>query len=215
MTIELIDDEPPIVPHRRLEPGKLVIASHNEGKVREIRALLAPYGIEPVSAASLDIPEPVETGTSFAANAELKARFSADLSGMVALADDSGLCVDALNGDPGVYTADWAETPTGRDWNLAMRKVEDALQAKGPQAGRDAHFVCVLSLCWPDGHVESFEGRAEGTLTWPPRGTIGFGYDPVFVPLGDTRTFAELAPDEKHAISHRADAFRKLVAAVL
>jgi XTP/dITP diphosphohydrolase len=215
MTIELIDDEPPAVPHRRLEPGKLVIASHNEGKVREIKALLAPYGIEPISAASLDIPEPVETGTSFAANAELKARFSADLSGMVALADDSGLCVDALNGDPGVYTADWAETPDGRDWTLAMRKVEDALIAKGPEAGRDAHFVCVLSLCWPDGHVESFEGRAAGTLTWPPRGTVGFGYDPVFVPLGDTRTFAELAPEEKHAFSHRADAFRKLVAAVL
>jgi XTP/dITP diphosphohydrolase len=215
VTIELIDDEPPVVPHRRLERGKLVIASHNEGKVREIRALLAPYGIEPVSAASLDIPEPVETGTSFAANAELKARFSADLSGMVALADDSGLCVDALNGDPGVYTADWAETPNGRDWNLAMRKVEEALAAKGPEAGRDAHFVCVLSLCWPDGHVESFEGRAEGTLTWPPRGTVGFGYDPVFVPLGETRTFAEMEPEQKHAISHRADAFRKLVAAVL
>ena len=215
MTIELIDDEPPAVPHRRLEPGKLVIASHNEGKVREIRALLAPHGLEPVSAASLGIPEPEETGTSFVANAELKARFSADLSGLVALADDSGLCVDALNGDPGVYTADWAETPTGRDWNLAMRKVEDALQAKGPEAGRDAHFVCVLSLAWPDGHVESFEGRVDGTLAWPPRGTIGFGYDPMFVPLGDTRTFAELAPEEKHAISHRADAFRKLVAAVL
>lgn len=215
MTIELIDDEPPAVPHRRLQPGKLVIASHNEGKVREIRALLAPHGIEPVSAASLGIPEPVETGTSFVANAELKARFSADLSGLVALADDSGLCVDALNGDPGVYTADWAETPTGRDWNLAMHKVEDALQAKGPEAGRDAHFVCVLSLAWPDGHVESFEGRVDGTLAWPPRGTIGFGYDPMFVPLGDTRTFAELAPEEKHAISHRADAFRKLVAAAL
>jgi XTP/dITP diphosphohydrolase len=215
VTIELIDDEPPAVPHRRLDPGTLVIASHNEGKVREITALLAPYGIKPVSAASLDIPEPVETGTSFAANAELKARFSADLSGMVALADDSGLCVDALNGDPGVYTADWAETPNGRDWNLAMRKVEDALAAKGPEAGRDAHFVCVLSLCWPDGHVESFEGRAEGTLTWPPRGTVGFGYDPVFVPLGETRTYAELDPEQKHAISHRADAFRKLVAAVL
>jgi XTP/dITP diphosphohydrolase len=215
VTIELIDDEPPAVPHRRLEPGTLVIASHNEGKVREITALLAPYGIKPVSAASLDIPEPVETGTSFAANAELKARFSADLSGMVALADDSGLCVDALNGDPGVYTADWAETPNGRDWNLAMHKVEDALSAKGPEAGRDAHFVCVLSLCWPDGHVESFEGRAEGTLTWPLRGTVGFGYDPVFVPLGETRTYAELDPEQKHAISHRADAFRKLVAAVL
>jgi XTP/dITP diphosphohydrolase len=210
----LIDDEPPVVPHRKLQPGKLVIASHNEGKVREIRALLEPYGIEPVSAGALGIPEPVETGTSFAANAELKARFSADLSDMVALADDSGLCVDALNGEPGVYTADWAETPNGRDWYLAMQKVEDALHAKGTEAGRDAHFVCVLSLCWPDGHVESFEGRCEGTLTWPPRGTMGFGYDPMFVPLNDTRSFAELDPDEKHEISHRADAFRKLVAAV-
>jgi XTP/dITP diphosphohydrolase len=216
MTIRLIDDEPPAVPHRRLEPGKLVIASHNEGKVREIRALLEPYGIEPVSAASLGIPEPEETGTTFFANAELKARFSADLSGMVALADDSGLCVDALGGDPGVYTANWAETEDGtRDWPMATRKVEDALQAKGPDAGRDAHFVCVLSLCWPDGHVESFEGRVEGTLTWPPRGTVGFGYDPVFVPNGDTRSFAELDPAEKKAISHRADAFRKLVAACL
>jgi XTP/dITP diphosphohydrolase len=211
----LDDDEPPMVPHRKLQPGKLVIASHNEGKLREIRALLEPYGIEPVSAASLGIPEPEETGTSFAANAELKARFSADLSGLVALSDDSGLCVDALNGEPGVYTANWAETPTGRDWDLAMRKVEDALVAKGPEAGRDAHFVCVLSLCWPDGHVESFEGRVEGLLTWPPRGACGFGFDPVFVPLDDTRTFAEIEPEKKHAISHRADAFRKLVAAVL
>jgi XTP/dITP diphosphohydrolase len=214
MSIALIDDEPPAIPHRKLAPGKLVIASHNEGKVREIRALLEPYGIEPVSAASLGIPEPVETGTSFVANAELKARFSADLSGMVALADDSGLCVDALGGDPGVYTADWAETPAGRDWALAMQKVEDALQAKGPDAGRDAHFVCVLSLCWPDGHVESFDGRAEGSLTWPPRGTIGFGFDPVFVPLGSDQTYAELPAEEKKRISHRADAFRKLVAAV-
>ena len=214
MTIQLVDDEPLPVPHRKLAPGKLVIASHNEGKVREIRALLEPYGIDPVSAASLGIPEPVETGTSFAANAELKARFSADLSGMVALADDSGLCVDALGGDPGVYTADWAETPTGRDWTLAMRKVEDALTARGAEAGRDAHFVCVLSLCWPDGHVESFEGRVDGTLAWPPRGTIGFGYDPVFVPLGHDQTFAELPAETKHRISHRAAAFAKLVAAV-
>jgi len=214
MSIVVIDDQPPAVPHRKLTPGKLVIASHNEGKVREIRALLAPYGIQPVSAASLGIPEPEETGTSFAANAELKARFSADLSGLVALADDSGLCVDALGGDPGVYTANWAETPNGRDWQLAMRKVEEALQAQGPEAGRDAHFMCVLSLCWPDGHVESFEGRVDGTLAWPPRGTVGFGYDPVFVPLGDTRTFAELDPDEKHRISHRAAAFAKLVEAV-
>jgi XTP/dITP diphosphohydrolase len=165
--------------------------------------------------ASLDIPEPEETGTSFAANAELKARFSADLSGMVALADDSGLCVDALNGDPGVYTANWAETPDGRDWDMAMRKVEDALGAKGPEAGRDAHFVCVLSLCWPDGHVESFEGRVEGSMIWPPRGTRGFGYDPVFMPIGYDTSFAELDPEVKHSISHRADAFRKLAEAVL
>ena len=200
---------------RKLAPGKLVIASHNAGKVREITALLAPYGVEPVSAGELDLPEPEETGTTFVANAELKARAAADLSGLPALADDSGLCVDALGGDPGVRTANWAETADGtRDWMLAMHRVEDALAARGPDAGRDAHFVCVLALAWPDGHVEWFEGRAEGRLTWPPRGRVGFGYDPVFVPLGDTRTYAELDPAEKHAISHRADAFRQLVAAV-
>ena len=198
---------------RKLKPGRLVIASHNEGKVREIRALLEPFGIEAVSAKQLDLPEPEETGTTFFANAELKARAAADLSGLPALADDSGLCVDALNGDPGVFTANWAETPAGRDWPLAMRKVEDALQSI-PGAGRGAHFVCVLALAWPDGHVEWWEGRAEGSLTWPPRGTVGFGYDPVFVPLGDTRTYAELPPAEKHARSHRAAAFAKLVEAV-
>ena len=200
---------------RKLAAGKLVIASHNEGKVHEIRALLEPHGIEAVSAKDLDLPEPEETGTTFFANAELKARSAADLSGLPALADDSGLCVDALGGEPGVFTANWAETPDGtRDWPLAMRKVEDRLAAAGPDAGRDAHFICVLALAWPDGHVEWWEGRAEGTLTWPPRGTVGFGYDPVFVPEGDTRTFAELDPAEKHARSHRADAFAKLVAAV-
>ena len=199
---------------RKLTPGKLVIASHNEGKVREIRALLAPFGMDVVSAKELDLPEPVENGTTFFANAEIKARSAADLSGLPALADDSGLCVEALNGDPGVRTADWAETPTGRDWLLAMRRVEDALTAAGADASRDAHFVCVLALAWPDGHVEWWEGAAHGTLTWPPRGTIGFGYDPVFVPTGETRTYAELDPAEKHARSHRADAFAKLVAAV-
>ena len=199
---------------RKLGPGKLVIASHNPGKVKEIAALLEPYGIETVSAAALDLPEPEETGTTFVMNAELKARSAADLSGLPALADDSGLCVEALNGDPGVYTANWAETPSGRDWDLAMRKVEDALNAKGPDVSRDAHFVCVLALAWPDGHVEWFEGRAEGTLTWPPRGTVGFGYDPVFVPTGHDRSYAELDPAEKHAISHRADAFRQMVAAI-
>lgn len=210
----MIEDVPAPQAIRKLAPGKLVIASHNEGKVREIRALLEPFGLEVVSAKELDLPEPVENGTTFFANAELKARSAADLSGLPALSDDSGLCVEALNGDPGVYTADWAETPTGRDWNLAMRKVEDALALKGPGASRSAHFVCVLALAWPDGHVEWFEGRAEGSLTWPPRGEVGFGYDPMFVPLGGEQTYAEIDPAHKHEISHRADAFRKLVAAV-
>ena len=200
---------------RKLAPGKLVIASHNAGKVREINALLAPYGIEAISAAELDLPEPEETGTTFVANAELKALQAADLSGLPALADDSGLCVDALGGDPGVYTANWAETPNGRDWTLAMTKVEQALAAKGPHASRDAHFVCVLALAWPDGHVQWFEGRADGTLTWPPRGAVGFGYDPVFVPTGSDVTYAEMDPAQKHAISHRAAAFAQLIAAVL
>lgn len=199
---------------RKLRPGKLVIASHNAGKVREIRALLEPYGIEPVSAAELDLPEPVETGTTFFANAELKARSAADLSGLPALADDSGLCVEALGGDPGVYTADWAATPAGRDWDMAMRKVEDALAAKGPGASRAAHFVSTLALAWPDGHVEWFEGRVDGVLVWPPRGGNGFGYDPMFVPEGDTRTYGELSFEEKQATNHRARSFAKLVEAV-
>ncbi|GHH14631.1 non-canonical purine NTP pyrophosphatase [Sphingomonas glacialis] len=200
---------------RKLAPGKLVIASHNAGKVREIGALLAEHGIEAISAADLDLPEPEETGTTFVANAELKALQAADLSGLPALADDSGLCVEALGGDPGVYTANWAETPNGRDWNLAMTKVEQALATKGPDASRAAHFVCVLALAWPDGHVQWFEGRAEGTLTWPPRGDVGFGYDPVFVPAGGDQTYAEMDPAQKHAISHRADAFAQLIAAVV
>lgn len=200
---------------RKLAPGKLVIASHNQGKVREIRALLGPYGIEPVSAAELDLPEPEETGTTFVANAELKAMAAADLSGMVALSDDSGLCVAALNGDPGVYTANWAETPDGtRDWLLAMSKVEEKLQALGPDVSRSARFVCTLALAWPDGHVEWFEGSVEGSLIWPPRGEHGFGYDPVFVPLGHDRTFGEMTAEEKAPLTHRARAFEKLVAAV-
>lgn len=201
---------------RKLTPGRLVIASHNEGKVREIRALLAPYGMEPVSAKSLDLPEPEETGTTFVANALLKAQSAADLSGLPALADDSGLCVEALGGEPGVYTANWAEIvpgdSTNRDWMHAMRTVEDRLQAIGPDTSRSAHFVCTLALVWPDGSDLFCEGRVEGTLVWPPRGDKGFGYDPVFVPLGYTETFGEMDPDAKHAISHRADAFAKLVA---
>ena len=200
---------------RKLLAGKLVIATHNAGKVREIADLLSSYGIETVSAAELDLPEPEETGTTFMANAELKAMSAADLSGLPALADDSGLCVDALGGDPGVYTANWAETADGtRDWMMAMGKVEDKIAALGPDASRAAHFVSTLALAWPDGHVEWFEGRIEGTMVWPPRGEMGFGYDPVFVPLGETRTFAEMSFDEKQASNHRARAFAKLVAAV-
>jgi XTP/dITP diphosphohydrolase len=200
------------IPHRKLIPGKLVIASHNPGKVREIEALLGPYGVEPISAGRLDIPEPEETGTSFIANAELKARASADLSGLPALADDSGLCVEALDGDPGIFSARWAGP--SKDFGLAMRLVHQALAKVGPEAGRNAHFVCALALCWPDGHMESFEGRVDGILTWPPRGDHGFGYDPMFEPIGHDISFGEMDPDAKHAMSHRADAFRKLVSAV-
>ncbi|HEX7783418.1 MAG TPA: RdgB/HAM1 family non-canonical purine NTP pyrophosphatase [Sphingobium sp.] len=196
---------------RKLKPGKLVIASHNAGKVREIQALLGPYGIEPISAAALDLPEPEETGTTFVANAELKAMQAADLSGLPALADDSGLCVDALLGDPGIFSARWAGP--SKDFNLAMRLVHDAVEAKGPDVGHDAHFVCALALAWPDGHVEVFEGRVDGTLVWPPRGGNGFGYDAMFQPIGHDMSFGEMDPDAKHAMSHRADAFAKLVAA--
>lgn len=200
---------------RKLQPGKLVVASHNEGKVKELRALLEPYGMVLQSAKELDLPEPEETGTTFFFNAELKSRSATDLSGLPALADDSGLCVEALNGDPGVYTANWAETDNGRDWGVAMGKVEDALSLLGPDASRSAYFACVLSVAWPDGHIENFEGRVDGTLVWPPRGTKGFGYDPMFVPNGYDQTFGEMDPAVKHRISHRAAAFEKLVATLL
>lgn len=203
------------IPHRKLAPGKLVIASHNKGKLREIGELLAPFGIETVSAAAMDVPEPEETGTSFVANAELKARFSADLTGLPALADDSGLCVEALGGEPGIFSARWAEMEDGRrDFDEGMRRVHQRLLEAGEEAGRDAHFVCALSIAWPDGHVETFEGRVDGILVWPPRGTQGFGYDAMFQPLGHDISFGEMDPAAKHAMSHRADAFAKLVAAV-
>lgn len=205
--------------HRKLEAGKLVIASHNKGKLEEIRALLEPYGVIPVSAGELGLPEPEETGTTFVENALIKAHAAAQGSGLPALADDSGLCVAALNGAPGVYTADWAERqpyegPAGRDWYMAMGKVEGKLAELGPDIDRSAYFNSTLALAWPDGHVEIFEGRAEGRLTWPPRGTMGFGYDPIFILDGKTQTFAEIPFEEKHKISHRAHAFAKLVAAV-
>lgn len=202
---------------RRLGSSTLVIATHNAGKLKEIGALLAPYGVKCISAGSLGLPEPKETGTTFVQNALIKARAAAEASGLAALADDSGLSVAALDGRPGVYTADWAERQwfegePGRDWYMAMGKVEGMLVAKGPQTPRQAWFTCVLAIAWPDGETAVYEGRAEGTLTWPPRGTMGFGYDPVFVPTGREVTFAELDPHEKHRISHRADAFAKLVA---
>jgi len=191
---------------------KLVIATHNSGKLREIRALLAPFGIECVGAAELELPEPEEIGNTFVDNAELKAREAADLSGLPALADDSGLSVDALHGMPGIFSARWAEDEAGnRDFGRAMERVAREVEAAGPEAGHDAHFTCVLSLAWPDGTVVSFEAKVFGTLVWPPRGEHGFGYDPMFVPAGYEQTFGEMDPEQKHAISHRAEAFRGLV----
>jgi XTP/dITP diphosphohydrolase len=197
---------------RRFEEPKLVIASHNEGKVREIAELLDPYGIEVVAAGALNLPEPEETGITFRENAELKAHAAAKASGLPALADDSGLAVAALEGAPGVFSARWAGAD--RDFTRAMAKLEAALEEHTTHPeGRAAAFVCALTLAWPDGHAETFEGRVEGHVTWPPRGTRGFGYDPVFVPEGRAETFGEMEPTEKHEMSHRADAFRQLVAA--
>ena len=197
--------------------GRLVIATHNAGKLKEISALLAPHGVDCLSAGALGLPEPAETGTTFAENALIKARAAAEASQIPALADDSGLSVAALNGRPGVYTADWAERQwfegdVGRDWYMAMGKVEGLLCEHGPAVDRSAWFSCVLALAWPDGASAVYEGRVDGALTWPPRGTLGFGYDPVFVPDGRAQTFAELDPAGKHRISHRAAAFAKLVA---
>ena len=202
---------------RRLGSGSLVIATHNAGKLKEISALLEPHGMKCLSAGSLGLPEPAETGTTFVQNAMLKARAAAEASGIVALADDSGLSVAALGGRPGVYTADWAERQwfegdPGRDWYMAMGKVEGLLQEQGADVDRSCAFHCVLALAWPDGEHAVYEGTVPGILTWPPRGAMGFGYDPVFVPEGSEQTFAEIDPADKHAISHRADAFAKLVA---
>lgn len=194
---------------RVFEGNELVIATHNAGKAREISDLLKPYINDFFTARDLDLPEPEETETTFEGNARLKALAAAKASGKPALADDSGLSVTALGGDPGIYSARWAVTPDGaRDFNFAMDKVREAL---GAAEDRSAAFVCALALAWPDGHVECFEGRVEGVLVFPPRGEKGFGYDPIFVPRGHTLTFAEMEPDAKHEISHRADAFRRLV----
>ncbi len=198
--------------HRRFEGKRIVLATHNPGKVVEIADLLKPFGLEVVSAGELGLPEPEETGTTFKANAELKAHASAQGATLPALADDSGLAVTALDGAPGIYSARWAGPD--RDFRAAMEKVNaevDARIADNAALDRSAHFVCALSLAWPDGHCETFEGRVDGTLVWPPRGDRGFGYDPVFVPLGRDLTFGEMDPDAKHAMSHRAAAFRLLI----
>jgi XTP/dITP diphosphohydrolase len=192
---------------RRLTGGRLVVASHNPGKVAEIAELLAPFRIEAVSAAAFGLPEPEETGTSFRENAGIKARAAAKGANLPALADDSGLAVAALGGRPGILSARWAGE--SRDFAAAMARVERELTGK---SDRGAAFVCALALCWPDGHCETVEGRVEGILVWPPRGTRGFGYDPVFMAKGSRITFGEMDSQEKHRISHRADAFRKLAA---
>lgn len=194
--------------NRRFREDYLVIASHNAGKVAEIAELLTPLGIAVESAGDLGLPEPVEDGSTFVENAVLKARAATLASSLPALADDSGLDVAALGGEPGIYSARWAETPEGRDFAAAMARVQAEL---GNSADRSAEFVCVLALAWPDGHVETFEGRVAGNIVWPPRGDRGFGYDPVFCATGDARTFGEIDPGEKHAISHRAVAFQKLL----
>lgn len=201
---------------RRIE-GKLVIATHNPGKLAEMRELLSPYGIEAVSAGELGLPEPDETGTTFQANARIKAEAAAQATKLPAFADDSGLAVDALGGQPGIHSARWAGP--SKDFNAAMTQIERLLQERGAKDGsnRGAHFVSALCVAWPDGHLEEVEERVNGTLVWPPRGTAGFGYDPMFLPDGHARTFGEMTSDEKHGLpprgmglSHRARAFVKL-----
>ncbi|RUW27831.1 MULTISPECIES: RdgB/HAM1 family non-canonical purine NTP pyrophosphatase [unclassified Mesorhizobium] len=209
-----------------LNGHKIVVASHNEGKLREFADLMAPFGFEAKSAKEYGLPEPDETGTTFEENAYIKAYAAAKATGLPALSDDSGLCVDALDGAPGVYTANWAETPDGsRDFGMAMQRTEVALQEVGAAeaAQRTGRFVAVICLAFPDGEAEYYRGEAEGTLVWPPRGTLGFGYDPVFLPNGFEKTFGEMSAEQKHgwkpgqptALSHRARAFQKFARARL
>ena len=197
---------------RRFTEGKLLVATHNAGKLEEMRALFSPHGIEVVGAAEMGLEEPVETETSFLGNARIKARAAMEATGLPVLADDSGITVDGLDGAPGVHTADWAETGKGRDFMQAMTRTWTELEARGVPEPRTAQFRATLLMLWPDGHEEVFEGVAPGRLVWPPRGELGHGYDPMFVPDGGERTYAELTAGEKNAISHRARAFDKLKA---
>lgn len=203
-----------ITPHLDLKSHKkIVVASHNKGKVREIRDLLKPFGFETFSAGDLNLPEPEETEKTFAGNARLKARAAMEASGLPALSDDSGLDVTALGGEPGIYAARWAELPKieggGRDFEMAMWHVHNKL---GDSSDRSARFICALCLALPNGEDRIYEGKVEGDIIWPPRGDKGFGYDPIFTAKGDQLTFAEIQPNEKHAKSHRADAFAKFLA---
>lgn len=196
---------------RKLEGGKLLVATHNKGKLAEITEILAPFGVSVVGAAELNLPEPEETEDTFVGNARIKAHAAAQATGLPALSDDSGITIDALNGAPGVYTADWAETPNGRDFMLAMTRANDELNAVDATAPRTAQFRCTLVVAWPDGHDEVFEGVMPGQLIWPIRGAHGFGYDPMFMPDGHNITCAEMAPAEKHKISHRGKALAQFV----
>ena len=200
---------------RKLTERQIVLASHNAGKLREIALLVEPFGISVKSAADFGLIEPEETEDTFVGNARIKAHFAARETGLPALSDDSGITVDGLGGAPGVYTADWAETPNGRDFPMAMTKVWDLLEEKNAPHPRTAAFNCVLCVAWPDGHDEVFEGRVDGDLVWPMRGDLGFGFDPIFRPQGETETFGEMDQTKKHEMSHRADAFAKLVSGCL
>jgi len=197
---------------RQFDGERLLLATHNKGKLEEIDNLLKDYPVSVVSAANFGLVEPEETESSFIGNARIKAHFAAKATGLPALADDSGICVDALGGAPGVYTADWAETPSGRDFNMAMERLWREVDALAAPEPRLAQFRCTLVLAWPDGHDEVFEGVMPGQLVWPMRGSQGHGYDPMFQPQGYSQTFGEMDRWEKNKISHRADAFRKLIA---
>ena len=196
---------------RKFKGSKLVVATHNQGKLEEMTALLSPYGVELTSAGALGLPEPEETETTFIGNARIKAHAAAQSTGIPALSDDSGIEIDALDGAPGVYTADWAETPNGRDFEMAMRKAHEKLEAIDAPEPRLAAFCCTMVLAWPDGHDEVFEGRMPGQVVWPMRGQFGHGYDPIFQPDGYDITFGEMDRWEKNKISHRARAIEKLV----
>lgn len=196
---------------RKFNGRQLLVATHNAGKLEEISKLLKNYDIGILSAASLGLPEPEETENSFVGNARIKAHAAARASGLIALADDSGICIDGLGGAPGVYTADWAETPHGRNFEMAMERTWRELEAGGAPEPRTARFCCTLVMAWPDGHDEVFEGAMAGTIVWPMRGTQGHGYDPIFQPAGYGVTFGEMDSETKNRISHRSDAFRKMI----